>query len=266
MKLLVVVLTLTLLVGCNNLGDTDELIDHEDSALEHSTEEGQQGKEVTATQEEELTVDEFELTINVSDGDNKHYQYDRHNQGTNQIVGSETITGDSAIQESEELLAALSISPEHSLNKIQNTILSHLDLDGSDIEDLAVEFVFNNGEELEFDHVLSDDDHVEYPNIFMFELDIAFDNGEELDYYFDGLANQVEVEQRDGSELNGDDALAATEILLNQMNVATDQSINAIKRDILDIIDIDGDEVVKFELEVEFETKQAIKIKHELNE
>ncbi|WP_017473026.1 YusW family protein [Amphibacillus jilinensis] len=264
MKLLVVVPMIILLVGCNDLGDTNEPIDHEDS-VSTGEDNDQQGQEVTASQEE-LTVDEFELTINVSDGDNKYYQYDRHNQAENQIVGNEAITGEAAIQESEELLVDLSLSPDHSLSKIQNTILNHLDLNESDIKDLTVEFVFNNGEEIEFEHVLLDDADIEYPNIFMFELDIAFDNGDELDYYFDGLANQVGVGQRDGSELSGDDALAATEILLNQMNVTADQSINMIKRDILDIIDIDGDEVVKFELEVEFETKQFIKIKHELNE
>ena len=101
-------------------------------------------------------------------------------------------------------------------------------------------------------------------NIHEFELDLEFANGEEWEYEYE-FQGEAEIEKENGESVNieGQEAVQEIEILLSAVHIQADRTPEDMMNEVLQELNIKLEDIVEFDIEVEYETDEKVKFKYE---
>ncbi|SDN86520.1 YusW family protein [Alkalicoccus daliensis] len=274
-KLITGVSALTLLAACglnevspeeNNtesVADTQTEADSGESAQDNIDETN--AAETSASDEQtenSAEVSEFDLQIEFTNSEEWEFEYERDDYADTEIErdGKETVTGEEAAAEIEAVLEDLHITAGRPVQEIKDEVLEVLGLSTNDVQEFDLDIEFDTGESIVLDHETSDGDRGAVKEL---DLDIDFANNEDLEFEFDADDQEAEIERRDGSEIEGAEALEEIEALLESISIAMDRSIADMKAEVLQELDLDEDEVSEFNIDVTYENNESVKFKHD---
>ncbi|MFC4736808.1 YusW family protein [Bacillus daqingensis] len=253
--------------------EDDQAADEEPAANNETAEEAQENetadesaKEANTEEEEaaayEAEVDEFDLDLEWKNGDEWEYDYraDRDNETDIERDGDESVRGEAAAQEIEELLAAVDIHKDRSIEEMRDDILAHIDMPLEELDDIEIEMKLASGEELQVDQ--ENIAGTEPGAVRELDIDIDFTNGEDLEYDYEADDPEAEIEHRDGTEVEGREALEEIESLLGAIQLQTNRPIRDMKDELVTELDLDESEIEKIEVEVKWESGEEMKWKH----
>jgi hypothetical protein len=100
------------------------------------------------------------------------------------------------------------------------------------------------------------------PKVVDFELEIELKNNTEYDIEYEVESNKIEAKYKvpGSSAKYGQEARSMVETLLNQLSLSPDTNKEALRNQILSILQVNPNDVNEFELEVKFDNGQKLKI------
>ncbi|ALS74750.1 hypothetical protein AUC31_05725 [Planococcus rifietoensis] len=206
-------------------------------------------------------IREFDLDLKFTDDREWEFDYDR-NEASIERDSGDRLSGQQAQDEFAQLFQAIQFSTERPLEDIKREVLEAVNAEQEGVRDFEMDVKFDSGEEMEINHDVRNGETSEELNEFSLEL--KFVDGGESSYDFESDEREAEIERRDGSENEGAAALEEMEQLLNQVNIATDRSIDDMKAEVLQALSIDAGEVEDFELEVDYRGGEELKFSHDM--
>ncbi|WP_252315773.1 YusW family protein [Sinobaca sp. H24] len=64
-------------------------------------------------------------------------------------------------------------------------------------------------------------------------------------------------------EIEGQEAVSEAEALLDNISITMDRSIDEMKQEVLDELDLNEEDVQDFDIDVEYENGESVKFKHD---
>jgi len=115
-----------------------------------------QGEEISFSHDpaqsgEDKTVNEFELSFEFTDENEWDYEYDQESAEINQDNG-ESLEGQEARTQIEELLSTVTISTDSSINDMKQQIFDALGATAEDVHDFDLEITYADEEQITFTH------------------------------------------------------------------------------------------------------------------
>jgi len=211
-----------------------------------------------------IEVKEFELHIELLINEEQDYEFDRENGEAKIKIenGSDTEReGEDAFREIEELLAAIVIDNNQSLNEMIDEMLDYLEISRDDLEELDIEMEMAEGEKLGFKYHIAEGN--ESNTVHEFDMDIGFLSGDEWEYKYELNKQEFIIEYSDRDDLFDQEAQDRMESILSEVQIDLDQSIGSLKENFLAAIDVSSDELAEWDFEVEFEDEMKIAAKFE---
>lgn len=276
-----------LLAACNTEGqqvntqanssneEADVIVDESDSNVTGESEESNDtngsendnGSSNETEQNEDLSVYEFDLDIEWNNGAKWEYDYEQNDEAEIERENGqkEEVKGEEAREEIEELLGAITVTADRSPEEMMHEILDVLDIDGSEIKDFDIEVEYNNGEKVAFGHEIAGSS--EDKTVRDFDLNIDFLNDEDWEFEYERNQQKAEIERDNGEEVKvtGEEAMTEMEELLASITISTDRTILEMKQEVLEALGVDESEVDEFDLDIEYEDGEEIKIKHDIS-
>ncbi len=250
------------LAGCADSGADVNQQPPSNSAESPADESGEGTSEFVYNPKE---VKKLNLDIELKSGEEWEYDFDRDEQEAEieyENGSDNDREGQGAFQEIEGLLAALNIDLDRPVDEMIGEILSHVEIQRENLEEIDFEIEMYSGEKVGFKY------HIGSANkndtIDEFDMDIKFTSGAEWDYEYDLDDPEFEVEYSDGNDLDGQDAKNEMERILSEVEIGLDKSIAQMKKDFLAAIDVNEDEIKEWDFEVEFQNGETIKAKHDI--
>jgi hypothetical protein len=200
--------------------------------------------------------------------------------------GNEVKTdGDQALQEMEELMTSIGLSPEISKEDLLSQVLTALNITQEDIEELEIKVTFANGKkieiELEYDDERGDskeeDDEDEskddeegegYLGIREFKLDAKLIDSTKVKLSYKSEKGEVKAEvireDESGKEsAKNEEAALLIEILLNELELTSDMDDSEATKRVLASLDLTEDQIEELAMEVKFTDGQELEIEIE---
>ncbi|PKR77588.1 hypothetical protein CEY16_06520 [Halalkalibacillus sediminis] len=276
-KLSILFVTFLFLVAC---GTTEEPTDNnsEDTSGEENQQEESNGEtsneseEDTSSKDDEKSesnagtadVREFDLEVELSDDNEWDYDYRRDNVEETKIErdNGDSVSGQKATSEIEELLSKISITTDRPLVDMKDEVLSAINLSSGEAKEFELETQLNSGEIIEFDHKGSQ--NTDPGAISEFGLSIDFNSQDSWEYEYE-VNEEAEIE-RGNEEVEGSQAKEEIESLLNNLDLTRQHSIEEMKQALFKELEINEDNVEKIELEVAYESGEEMKFKHDKEE
>ncbi|WP_027963681.1 YusW family protein [Halalkalibacillus halophilus] len=233
-------------------------------------EEASENEETTSNENQEASGDydvssvhEFDLQIEFTDDTEWEYEYERNDMEDTEIEkdGKETVKGEAAAEEIESLMAEFNITTDRTLVEMKEEVLAALNLSQDEVEDFDLEIKFESGEEIVFDHESVQNEN--QGNVREFDMDIDFFSGDDWEYEYEADDQEAEIE-RGNEEIEGSAAMTEIEELLSNISITMDRSIQEMKQEVLNALDVNEDDVKDFDIDVEYENGETVKFKHDV--
>lgn len=205
----------------------------------------------------------FDLHLEFLNDEEWEYEYELDDSDDMEIDrdGEETISGDDAAAEIEELLGQINITTDRPLMDMKQEVLEALGVSEDELEDMDLEIEYDGGETIEFDHETAGGG--EPGSVRELDLDIDLTNGNSWEYDYEAGDPEAEIEQGDGREIEGQEAVSEAEALLENISITMDRSIDEMKQEVLDELDLNEEDVQDFDIDVEYENGESVKFKHD---
>ena len=239
-----------LLVSCTTETPTEDTDDM--NIMEEDTEDPADEEEIEIDVEEEIeenpdmadgfaysvdNIREFELDIELLNGDEIDYSLDDDN-------------------ETVELLENVEITLDRPLKEMMDDVLAYLDISRDEIDEFELELEFTNSKEIDFKY--DREENAEDRNVKEFDLEIEFTDGSEWNFEYE-LNEDYEIEGREN--LEGEEARNRIEDLISALDISMDSSIREIQDSLFNHLDIDLDQVDQFDLDIEYVDGAEIDVK-----
>lgn len=205
----------------------------------------------------------FDLHLEFLNDEEWEYEYELDDSDDMEIDrdGEETILGDDAAAEIEELLGQINITTDRPLMDMKQEVLEALDVSEDELEDMDLEIEYDGGETIEFDHETAGGG--DPGSVRELDMDIDLTNGNSWEYDYEADDPEAEIEQGDGREIEGQEAVSEAEALLDNISITMDRSIDEMKQEVLDELDLNEEDVQDFDIDVEYENGESVKFKHD---
>ncbi|WP_416149968.1 YusW family protein [Salipaludibacillus sp. HK11] len=101
-------------------------------------------------------------------------------------------------------------------------------------------------------------------DVYEFDLHVEFLNGEEWEFEYERDDEEDMEIERDGEEaILGADARLEIEEILTEINITKDRPLMEMKEEVLSVLDVSIEEVEDFDLEMKYDSGEAIEFDHE---
>ncbi|MBR7554853.1 YusW family protein [Allobacillus sp. GCM10007491] len=252
-------------VQMENTENGDESTDDaetEDSTAGQDNKDGANGSD--SAQQSESDIVEYELQIDLINEEEYDYSYDSRDDEYKIEVGNgnkQDITGEQAKVDLEELRPFAHIDLEKPLNEMMEATLSHLNIDLTNLSDYDLETTYKQGPQYSIEHQKSKGPG--NGEILDFNLSVTQKNKDEWEYDYERSGEAV-IEKPNGEVTEG--AHEEIEKLLEKVNISSEQSFDEIKKNVLEQLEINENDIQEFELEVKYDNKEEIKLGYELED
>ncbi|WP_252315022.1 YusW family protein [Sinobaca sp. H24] len=242
--------------------EADSQADEEGSTMEQE-ESAEQVDSAAETQGQASNVHEFDLHLEFLNDEEWEYEYERDNSQGMEVDrdGEEAILGADAEAEIKGLLGEINITTDRPLLDMKQEVLEALDVSEDELEDMDLEIEYDGGETIEFDHETAGGGDTGTAR--QLDMDIELTNGGSWEYDYEADEPEAEIEQGDGREIEGEEAVSEAEALLDNISITMDYSIDEMKQEVLDELELNEEDVQDFDIDVEYENGESVKFKHD---
>ncbi|RKD71305.1 YusW-like protein [Sinobaca qinghaiensis] len=242
--------------------EADNQADEEGSTTEQE-ESAEQVDSAAETQGQASNVQEFDLHLEFLNDEEWEYEYERNNSQGMEVDrdGEEAILGADAEAEIEGLLGEINITTDRPLLDMKQEVLEVLNVSEDELEDMDLEIEYDGGETIEFDHETAGGG--EPGAARQLNMDIELTNSGSWEYDYEADEPEAEIEQGDGREIEGQEAVSEAEALLDSISITMDYSIDEMKQEVLGELGLTEEDVQDFDIDVEYESGESVKFKHD---
>ena len=205
-------------------------------------------------------IREFDLELEFTDGREWDFDYDR-NKALIERDSGDRLSGQDAQDEFGRLFKSVQFSTSSPLEDIKREVLEAVNAEQPDVRDFELDVKFDSGEGMEIDHDVRNG--ANSGEVGEFSLKLEFTDGGEASYEFESDGREAEIERRDGSEIEGANAMKEMEQLIGQVTITMGRSIDDMKTEVLQALSIDAAEVRDLELEIDYRGGEEIKFSHD---
>lgn len=204
-------------------------------------------------------VNQFDLHIELLSNEEWDYDFDRRDQEADIEYenGSDSERqGAEVFQEIEDLLAAIEINHERSINEMIDEVLRFLEINRDDLKEIDLDIETDAREKIGFNYHIAERN--ESATVDEFKLDIEFTDRSEWDYEYELNDREFSIEYSDRDNLSGQAAQDEMDRILSEVTIDLDQSIGDLNANFLNAIEVNFSELEEWDFEVEFEDKMKI--------
>jgi hypothetical protein len=254
----------------NSPGDAEEMEETEAGNSNSTEETADSTQENTGETESQggsaENVHEFDLHVEFHNDEEWEFEYELDDDSEMEVErdGQEKVMGDEAREEMENLLEQFNITTDRPLAEMRDEVFAALDIAAEDVEDVDLEIEYTDGETIEFDLESGNGD--EKGAVKELDMDIDFFSGEEWQYEYERSDREGEIEKENGEEMEieGQEAVEEIEAFLENIDITKDRSIDEMKQEVLAALDVEEEDVMDFDIDVEYENEETVKFKHDV--